>query len=209
MPRNFDWRSIAARGTRRGPRFWLQGAAAVLLILNAVAVFMYLAPPGGSRRELEAQRDAIRRQIVGTRSQTVHLRAVSSKVQLGNRESSQFEGKYFLPQRQAYEAVISEIERMANASGLHERDAAYTEEPIEGTADLSLLNVTANYQGPYVSLTHFLNEADKSPMLLMLDTVTASPQQRTADISTTIRFQVVVRDSGAEISENGAAGGRP
>ena len=194
MPRNFDWRALAPSRSYRTPRFWLQVGAAVLLLMNVVAAYLYVAPPGGSRSQLAEQSESLRRQIRGARLQTVHLQAVSSKVQLGSVESTQFQSKYFLPLRDAYEAVISEIERMANASGLQERDAAYTEDPIEGTADLSLLNMTANYQGTYANLMRFLNEADKSPMLLMLDSVTAAPQQRTAQISTTIKFQAVVRE---------------
>ena len=209
MPRNFDFRSVAARGGYRTPRFWLQIAAGVLLVLNIAAAYLYVAPPGGSRRQLTQQHESLRRQIRGARLQTVHLQAVSNKVQLGSVEATQFQSQYFLPQRDAYEAVISEIERMANASGLQERDAVFSEDHIEGTDDLTLLNVTANYQGSYANLMHFLNEADKSPMLLMLDSVTAAPQQRTAQISTSIKFQAVVREPAPGAMPAGAPGGTP
>ena len=83
---------------------------------------------------------------------------------------------------------------MAKASGIQERDAGLTEEPIEGTADLTLLNITANYEGSNANLMKFLYEADHSPMLLILDMLTASPQQRNNQINTTIRFQTIVRE---------------
>jgi hypothetical protein len=96
---------------------------------------------------------------------------------------------------------------MAKISGLAERDAVYSEEPIEGTADLSILNITANYEGSYPSLIRFLYETDRSPMLLMLDSLTASPEQKNGQISTAIKYQVVIRE-GAPLSLP-ATGARP
>jgi hypothetical protein len=59
---------------------------------------------------------------------------------------------------------------------------------------LSLLNITANYEGTYPSLIRFLYETDRSPMLLMLDALTASPEQKNGQISVAIRYQVVIRE---------------
>jgi hypothetical protein len=94
----------------------------------------------------------------------------------------------------AYVAVVGEIQRLAKASGLDERDVVYTEDPIEGTADLSLLTATGNFQGSYPNLMHFLNETDHSPMLLMLDALTAAPQSKSGEISASVRFQAIVRE---------------
>ncbi len=204
MPRSFDWRSFAGSGASRGPRFWLQAGVAVLAVLNGIAIFLYLDPPGGSRRQLTAESERVQLEIAGTRAQTRRLAAVSRKVQLGSVQSGDFEVRYFLPKRSAYSAVIAEIQRMAQAAGLQERDGVYTEEPIEGTADLSLLNITANYEGPYNSLMRFLYEADRSPMLLMLDAMTASPQQKAGEINTSIRFQAIIREPAPA-----ASGGQP
>jgi len=89
--------------------------------------------------------------------------------------------------------VIEEIQRMAKVSGLQERDAGFSEEPIEGTADLSLLTIKANYEGSYSSLIRFLFESDHSPMLLMLNSLTAAPEKN-GQIVADIRFQAVIRD---------------
>ena len=195
MPRNFEWLSALFAGGQRGPRFWLQVGGMALALLNGIGLYFYLDPPGGSRAELTAEGAQVRREIAVTRGVAVRLRNVAEKVQLGSTESSDFETKYFLPKRVAYEAVIAEIQRMAQSSGLHERDAVYAEEPIEGTADLTLLTNTANYEGAYDNLMRFLYEVDKSPMLLMLDNLQASPQQKGGQISTSIRFQTIVQEA--------------
>jgi Tfp pilus assembly protein PilO len=198
MPRNFD--SVVSAASQRGVRFWLQSSGIVLAILNGIALFLYFAPPGGSRAKLTQESQQIRNQIAAARARSVRLKNVSEKVQLGSGQSADFEAKYFIPKRTAYGSVISEIQRMAKNSGVQEREAVFAEEPIEGTSDLSLLNVTADYQGSYDSLLRFLNAADHSPMLLMLDALGATPQQKGGEINTSIRFQAVIRDDGSAVS---------
>jgi Tfp pilus assembly protein PilO len=174
-------------------QFRLRIVAAVLLALNLVALYLYLSPPGGSRQDLELESLHLRSQILAAQTQSAKMRALASNVQAGSTEAADFTTKYFLPKRAAYVAVFEEIQRMAKASGIQERDAAWSEEPIEGTADLTLLNITANYEGAYADLLKFLYEADHSPMLLMLDALTAAPQ-RNNQINTAIRFQAIVRE---------------
>jgi Tfp pilus assembly protein PilO len=199
MPRNFS--SIFSGRAGAVPseaRRWLQIAVAALVILNAVALYLYFDPPGGTRRELTLQSEQLKSGIASTKARAMRLRTVSAKVQLGGNESSEFENKYVLPKRMAYATVIAEIQRMAKASGLQERDAVYNEEPIEGSPDLNLLNSTANYEGNYENLKRFLYEVDHSPMLIMLENITAAPQQKGNQINTSIRFQAVVREDVAQ-----------
>jgi Tfp pilus assembly protein PilO len=172
----------------------LRVAAAVLLLLNLVGVYLYLSPPGGSRQDLELESLQVRTQILAAQTQAAKIRALASNVQAGSSQAADFTTKYFLPKRTADVAVYEEIRRMAEASGIQERDLGWSEEPIEGTADLTLLNVTANYQGTNADLMKFLYEADHSPMLIILDALTAAPQQRNNQINAAIRFQAIVRE---------------
>jgi Tfp pilus assembly protein PilO len=197
MRRNFREFFAARSGAAPSEiRRWLQIAAAVLVVLNAVAFYLYIAPPGGTKAELTGQSEHLKNEIASEKVRATRLKTVSAKVQLGGNESAQFEGAYVLAKRTAYAAVIAEIQRMAKVSGLQERDAVYNEEPIEGSADLNLLNSTANYEGTYENLKKFLYEVDHSPMLIMLENITAAPQQKGNQINTSIRFQAVIRDDG-------------
>lgn len=204
MPRNFNWLP-AANGQRRTVRFWLQVSGAALLLLNGVALFLYLDPPGGSRETLTEQSRQVRNEIAAARARSLRLKTIAGKVEAGSGESVDFESHFFLPKRIAYENVIAEIQRMSAASGLKERDSVFTEEPIEGTADLSLLNITGNYEGSYDNLMRFLHEVDRSPMLIMLDTLQAAPQQHPGELTTSIRFQAILR----EPPPGALAGGQP
>ncbi|HEX4228071.1 MAG TPA: hypothetical protein VHZ07_05335 [Bryobacteraceae bacterium] len=191
-------------GAPKGPAAWLRFGAVLLALLNAVALFFYFVPPGGSRSDLTIQSMELRQRIAGTRAGSVRLKTVASKVQLGNHESTDFESKYFLPKRLAYEAILAELQRMAAASGMQDRGGAYTEEPIEGTSDLTLLNLTANFEGTYANLMQFLYQVDRSPMLLMLDTLSAAPLQSGHLLNTSLRFQYIFREDGTA-----SPGGKP
>jgi Tfp pilus assembly protein PilO len=199
MPRNFSSLFSGKGGVAPSEvRRWLQIAVGALVVLNFVALYFYIAPPGGTRAELTRQSEQLKSEIASARARTMRLKAVSAKVQLGGNESSDFQNKYVLPKRMAYGAVIAEIQRMAKASGLQERDAVYNEEPIEGSDDLNLLNSTANYEGTYENLKTFLYQVDHSPMLIMLENITAAPQQKGNQINTSIRFQAVIREDGVQ-----------
>ena len=191
MLKNFSGIRIKLSG---GSQTYLKILAGVLAALNAVALFFYFAPPGGTRAELSEQIVTLRHQIASARAQTARMRTTAANVQTGAGQATSFEGKYILPKRMAYADILEEIQRMAKASGLQERDGVYTEEPIEGTADLGLLSASANYEGTYANLMRFLYETDHSPMLLMLDALQAAPQQKSGQINASMRFQAIVRE---------------
>jgi hypothetical protein len=184
----------ASRRTLSPLQLRLRIAAGVLLLLNAAALYFFLSPPGGTRQDLELESIQARSQIVAAQAQAAKMHGLAANVQTGSTQAAEFSNKYFLPKRTAYVAVFEEIQRMAKASGIQERDASWNEEPIEGTPDLTLLNVTASYEGTNANLMKFLYEADHSPMLIILDALTATPQQRNNQISATIRFQAIVRE---------------
>jgi len=172
----------------------LRVLAGFLALVNAVALYFYLSPPGGTRQELEFESVQVRTQIRAAQTQTAKSQNLAGHVQTASQESAAFSDRYFLPKRAAYVAILEEILRMAKASGIEERDASFSEEAIEGTADLTLLTITANYEGTNGNLMKFLYEADHSPMLLILDMLQASPQQKGNQINTSIRFQAIVRE---------------
>ena len=193
MPKSFKFRSLNLKPTQVGPRLGLQIAVGMLGLANLVMLFLYLAPPGGSRRQLTAEGANLRAQISGMRVQTKRLEHVSARVQLGSEQAGSFETRYILANRQAYGTVMGEIQRMAQTAALAPRESVLTEDPIEGTADLSVLNVRQNFEGSYSSLMRFLYEVDRSPMMLILESLQASPQ-KTGQITAAMRFQAVVRD---------------
>jgi Tfp pilus assembly protein PilO len=193
MLRNFNLRSLPSVMLRGGARLWLQTAVVVLGLLNAVALFLYLSPPGGSRHELEQESQSLSTSILAAQRQTVRLKSVSGKVQLGGQQAIDFQSRYILPERLAYESVIAEVQTMAQKAGITEREGQINKEPLEGSADLSVLTDTVNFEGSYTSLVKFLYEVDRSSRMLILDSLTASPE-KPGQVRAQARFQALLRE---------------
>jgi Tfp pilus assembly protein PilO len=178
----------------------LIGTALGLVVLNLVAAYFYVLPPGGTQKELRAESQNLRIQVRAARATAGRFERVAAKVQSGSVEATDFANRYFLPERTAYASVVAELQQMANVSGLKPREAAFTEEPVEGSADLSVMNVTENFEGTYDDLMKFLYQVDKSSSLLMLDTLQAAPQQHNNQVNASIRFQAIVRDDANDVA---------
>jgi Tfp pilus assembly protein PilO len=205
MSRNSDLRKF---GGSTGLALWLRIGVAALALLNGVAIYLYIVPPGGSRHQLLDQEASIKRNIQLHHAATERLRTVSTKVELGGTQTDQFAQKYFLPHRTAYAVLIDELLRMSNAAGLREGQRTYSQEPIEGTDDLTLLTINANYQGSFADLMKFVNQVDHSDQLLILDTLTATPiQQGTGMLNVVTRFLAIVKEDGT--AAGGTLGGQP
>ncbi len=203
-------RKQAGKQAGRGSALYLEIALGVLLLLNVLAIYFYFAPPGGSRADLEAESSDLQRGIAFARMANQRLSGVSGKVQLANRQTSAFEDTYFLPRRNAYEKVLAEVQRLTKASGIAQKDGTYTEEPIEGSRDLTLVNLSVNLEGSYSDLMHFLYELDHSPSLLILDSLSAAPVQSTGRLNLSLKFLAVLREDPALLAAPVVAeGGRP
>lgn len=203
MLKNFDWAFFRRHRNSNPVGFRLKIVIFSLVILNLATMFLFFFPPGGSRSDLNEELLQTRNEIQVRGRQSVRLQSVSRRIVAGSLQGADFKSRCILPKRVAYGQVIEEIQRMSKAASLEERDGVFSEEPIEGTVDLSLLNMTANYQGSYDNLMAFLSEADHSPMLLMLDNLQASPQQKGDQIDVSIRFQAVIRDSSVVLGDVG------
>jgi Tfp pilus assembly protein PilO len=194
MLKTFKRISARKKNTRSAAQIYLFAALCMLATLNAAALYFIVKPPGGSREDLSQARLEAKRRLKLAGGQLLRLRAVSDHVKTGTTQVSEFEAHYVLVERTAYAQILEEIARIAQATGIEEDDAVFTEEPIEGTADLSVLNMTANYRGSYEKFMRFLHEVDLSPTLLILDNLQASPREKSGEIRTSIRFQAIVRE---------------
>jgi len=204
MPRTSNWLKFK---NESGLALWLRVGAVVLAILNVAAIYLYIAPPGGSRHDLVNQETEIRNSLRAHHVGAQRLKTISAKVELGGEQTQRFAAQYFLPRRTAFATIYGEMLRLSSAAGIHERDRNYSEEPIPGTDDLTLLTINGTYQGTYADLMNFLSQVDHSDQLLILDTLTATPQQQGADLlNVTMRFLAVIKEDGTAAGGAGADG---
>jgi Tfp pilus assembly protein PilO len=60
-----------------------------------------------------------------------------------------------------------------------------------------MLIVTANYEGSYADLVQFVNALDRSGRLLIVESLTATPQQSGGTLSVAMRLNAFVQDDGS------------
>ena len=170
----------------------------VLLLANLVAAGMVLFPPGGSAEELERESINLQSQV---KARTVALegtRLHAASVEKGRSEGDQFLDSYFLPSRTAFSTVIADLQDAASQTKIKAREASYSLQPVEGSDTLSLMSITAAYEGTYADLLRFIHQIDTAPRLLIIESLNAAPMQGPGKLITiSMKLDTFVRDDGS------------
>jgi Tfp pilus assembly protein PilO len=196
MPKSFNWPGWQV--LRREPQKAIRVLLGALLVLNLVALYFVFYPPGGSPQELDQQLNSLRTQILQRRAQLDRTRKISAKVERGRQEGDRFLAQYFLAGRTAYSSVVGDLIEASRRANIRPKDHAYVSEPVEGSEQLSMLSVTANYEGTYADLLHLINEIDRLPRLLIIENLQAQPQAGSGGLlNISLRLNTFVREEPA------------
>src|SRR6266849_4403629 len=166
----------------------------VLAALNLIAAVLVLFPPGGSEEALERQLSSLQSQVQPRQALIERTREHAAAVEKGRAEGDRFLSNYFLERRTAYSTLLSELVEAASQSKLKPREHAYATEPVEGSDTLSMMTITANYEGTYSDLMHFVHEIDRSPRLLIVESLNAAPQQGSNTLIVNMKLETFVRE---------------
>jgi hypothetical protein len=186
MARNFN-------GRLAGARVLLRIGLGVLAALNLIAAGLVFFPPGGSAEDLERQFAALQAQLHSREALLERTREHAAAVEKGRAEGDQFLNTYFLERRTAYATLLSELVGAADQSKIKPREHAYATEPVEGSNSLNMMTITANYEGTYANLMHFVHEIDRSPRLLIVESLNAAPQQGSNTLVVNMKMETFVR----------------
>jgi hypothetical protein len=199
MPRNFS-----IRGWRE-PQLIARAVLGVLLAATLVAAGLLLFPPGGSADELERRLVDLRSQATAKRALLATTRKHVAAVEKGRSEGEQFLNVYFLARRTAYSTLLAELVDAADRAKIKPKEHAYATEPIEGSDTLSMMTISANYEGTYANLMRFVHEIDQSPRMLIIEGLTAAPEKSGGDLSVSMKIDAFVREDGS--TDAGTTGG--
>jgi len=181
----------------RDPRLLFRALLGFLLAANLVAAFLVVRPIGGTAEELEQQLSALRRDVQQRQGAIQRLRTLAAKVEKGRLEGDRFIKRHFLARRTAYSALMGELGKSAQSAGIKAKEHTFAFEPIEGSDTLGMMIVTANYEGSYADLVQFVNALDRSTRLLIVESLTAAPQQTGGTLNVAIRLNAFVEDDGS------------
>jgi Tfp pilus assembly protein PilO len=179
------------------PRAVIRLGLGVLVAANLVAAYFLVRPIGGSAQELSQQALEMHSQIRQQQGVLDRTRILVSKIESGRGEGDQFMGSYFLPRRPAYSTIMGELNDLASQSKITPRDSAWALEPVEGSDTLDMLQISANFEGSYPDLVHFVNLLDKSNRLLIIESMNATPQQSGGRLNVMLKLDTFVREDGS------------
>ncbi len=97
--------------------------------------------------------------------------------------------------------LLAELEDTSRKAGIKQREITFSFEPLEGSETLTKAVITATYEGNYTDLVRFINELDRSPRFLILDSLGAAPQQGSQGLGITLRMTAFVREGGPDTPE--------
>lgn len=202
MPRNFSIPGFSAgalasglRPRRNDARSTARTGLAILVFANAIAAWFVFNPWGGSAEVMEANLIQLRKQAAEKQASLTRTKQLAAKIDKGRTQGDEFLGKYFLSRPTTYSSVVAELNQMAKSAGVKVKEQSFNEEEVEGSDELSMLSITAGYEGSYADLLHFLRELDRSERLVIIESLAASPQQGTGVLSVALRLNTFVREA--------------
>jgi hypothetical protein len=206
MPRSSKSQAPAATSHTRDLTRKIRIVLGALLALNLIAAGLLLFPPGGSADDLERELASLQSQMMQKRALLERSRLNVAAIEKARGEGDHFLNDYFLNRRTADSTLLSELTEAAGRAQIKERDSAQTTEFIEGSDSLSMMTITANFEGTYRNLVNFIGELDHSEQLLIIESMTAAPQQGSNTLTVSMKLNAFIRDeSGAPALETAQA----
>ena len=172
-------------------------AVVFLLAANLIAAYFVIRPPGGSPEELSQQLADLRIQLRQRQGSLDRTKKLVQKIEAGRGEGDDFMDEYFLPRRVAYSAILAELIKDATEAKIAPKESSYAIEPVEGSDTLSMMQISAGFEGEYGNLIRLINLIDRSENLLIIEGLGATPQQGSKALSITFKLDTFVREDGS------------
>ncbi len=161
----------------RDPRVAVRAVLGLLLVANLGAALFAFHPWGGSAEDVMRRLEELRAQSLTQQSALKRAQALVVKIEKGRKEGDQFLTQYTLSRRISFSTIVGELDRVAVDAGIKPKGYTYTMEPVEGSDTLTTLRISADFEAPYANLTRFMNQLDRSPKFLIIESMQATPQQ--------------------------------
>ncbi len=184
----------------KDPKVVMRAVIGLLLAANLIGAVLAFKPFGGSADDLRREQADLRRQLTVAQARLTATRKLVEKVQLARTEGDQFLNKYVTDRRTTFSTILAELDRTAQEAGIKPRDRSVELNEIEGSDTLEMMSITAGYEGPYPSLEKFVSLLDKSPRFLIIESMTASPQQGGQILNISVKLDTFVKEAPGETS---------
>jgi type IV pilus assembly protein PilO len=181
------------------PRVGVRAVLGVLLAANLAAAVIAFKPFGGGADDLRRDRQQLQQQLAQLQAQVKHGRNLAAKVQIARTEGDKFLDAYVTDRRVVTSTLDSELIRMAKEAGVGMLPTTLNMEPIEGSDTLSMVTINTNCTGTYANLVKFVNQVDKSSRFLIIESMTAVPQQGGGNLSVTLKIDTFIKERAGDV----------
>lgn len=186
--------AVAAKGFTKA-QIWRMVLGG-LLVLNLVGAWMVLYPPGGSEETLNEELIRLQAQVQKTKGQMDAAKAHAQAIEKGRGAAEEFLNEYFVTRRTLATTLLTELNQIAARAGIKERGNSFSVELIEGSEVLGMDIITANFEGTYRNLLNFVREIDRSPRLLIIESLNAAPQTGSSMLNVVVKMNAFIREDG-------------
>ena len=148
-------------------------------------------------KALEQDLAQLQAQVKQAKARTEETKQHAAAVEKGRGDADAFLARYFMPRRIAPTALLTELNDIARRAGIQERGNAFSIDLIEGSESLGMVTITATFEGTYRNLLNFVREIDRSPSLLIIESLNAAPQQGSNNLMVAIKMEAFLREDGS------------
>jgi Tfp pilus assembly protein PilO len=188
MPRNFNLPGgIGLHNALKDPRVGMRATIGALLVANLAMAVVAFRPFGGSADDLARQEAAKEAQLTALSARIRNTKQLVDKVQVARQAGDQFLSKYFMDRQTTTSDIWSELQRIANDSGINLQLGNYQLDDIEGSDAMTMLVMEVGCEGTYQNLTKFVNLMDKSPRFLLIENMHVAPVQNGQKVNITFK----------------------
>jgi hypothetical protein len=172
-------------------------------------------PPGGSAEALEEDAVRLQAQIKQAKTSADEVKKHAESVTKGRTQADDFLNHYFVTRRTLPTTLINELHRIEQKAGIKDRGQTQAVELIDGSDALGIVTISWNFEGSYRNLMAFVREIDRSPSLLIIDSLNATPQTGGSNnLLVSMKLNAFLREDGSiapsetAVAQVGAQGGR-
>lgn len=167
----------------------------ILLAANLIAAAFAFHLFGASPEDVDQQLAAARLQLQAEQMRLQRTRVLSGNIERGQEQASRFLTSYMTDRRTTYSTVMGVINQIATAAGMKQGDGTIAPlDPIEGSQDLDMMTISVNFEGNYAQLLKFVNDLDRSPRFLIIESVAVTPRPKGDQLVVNVKVNTFVKN---------------
>ncbi len=151
----------------------VQAGLGVLLLLDAVLIFVAVRSGGSQRSDQEATTRALQFRRNQLHADVARLQAIQAGLSDAQAEGSDFHQHRFLSAKAGYSAIVGEFDRIATDTGARKNSVSFKTlpSPAEGLSEVEMVTVV---EGDYGALVAFVNRLERSEHFYLIQSLSLS-----------------------------------